>query len=387
MGHVQIEKLRSRQLGPLTIIIQPMQIDILDYDANKSKASSFSAKHPMFSLSETELPQGIGEWLRSFENFVVVGMGGSSLPLKAFVDAAQLQDRIHFLDRLSSVLLDRFLKLPKVLFCIVSKSGETLEVHTLLRELQIRSPEQGILIVTDPQNGSLRKLVNEKKLKSIAIPQSLGGRFTHFSPFHRALLERLGVDFSSLVMKAKLTVESLKKDPSPLEGLYRNLFEYPKSHLILFAYGDRLLGLCEWIQQAIAESLGKRSSDGKRLGIFPIVLKGPQDQHSVLQLLMDGPQNSALWFFGTHSDGSRLAAIQSLLEESSFQSFKERLANPETHQPLARWTFEKNLEEVAEAIVTIDAFIEYASERQGINAYDQPGVERGKQIARDLMSK
>lgn len=364
-----------------------MQMEIHDTDANFSSSHRFGAKHPLFLFQDTDLPHGISEWMKKFEHFVIVGMGGSSLPLKVFVDAASLGDRIHFLDHLSSEALDRFLKLPQSLFCIVSKSGETLEVQTLMAEILKRSPQADLLIVTDPEKGSLRKLATERAIKTLPIPSAIGGRFTHFTPLHRALLERFQVDFSALVSQAEKKRDELKKDSSVLAKIFAIFFEHSNRNLVLFAYGSKLLGLAEWIQQAIAESLGKKTKAGNRCGIFPIVLKGPQDQHSVLQLLMDGPQTNILWFLGMDEKASELKKVEKILEDSTFQSFQERLSNAETRQPLIRWALQNDMKEITDAIVTIDAFIEYAADRLEINAFDQPGVERGKQIARELLTR
>jgi glucose-6-phosphate isomerase len=150
----------------------------------------------------------------------------------------------------------------------------------------------------------------------------------------------------------------------------------------------------------IAESLGKKRLDGKRIGVTPLALQGPQDQHSVLQLLIDGPQDKVIWFFeaalSKPTKKRKLIAIfkefekrglsesLSILCESTYRTFQERLENTETHQPISRFQW-KSVQDFIHSIVLLQALTEYSAARLGINAIDQPGVERGKEIARALI--
>jgi glucose-6-phosphate isomerase len=357
-------------------------------------------KHPMFEFDTPLVPASIGDLFSKTEHFVVIGIGGSTLPLKVFLDFFELNDRIHIVDTVDRARWEEVKGLPNSLFCVVSKSGETLEIKALMAELIESGLLSRTLTVTDPSKGSLRKFTEENGLPSLEIPSTIGGRFTNFTVFHRALLERFGIDFSQLIRRAKSVSGIFKEDPSLLEKLFSQLFESGKENLILWAYGRKLEGLASWMQQALAESLGKKTASGRRYGIFPIVLRGPQDQHSVLQLLTDGPQRNSLWFMipevsaksvdrklpSMLSDLSRVSAdrVLAILAESTRRTFEERLQNPETTQPLSEFRL-NGLEDLAEAVVTIQAFVEYAGERLQIDAFDQPGVERGKQIAREIL--
>ncbi len=363
---------------------------------------SFNALHPMFAYSVAPTPVEIRKLFEAREHFVVIGLGGSILPLKALVDAAELQSHIHFVDHLDRKTLARMLNLENALYCVVSKSGETLEIKTLLYQILESGRQKDCLFVTDPEKGLLRTLVREGGVASLPIPAEIGGRFTHFTPFHRALFERFKFDFGSWLELARQEVQRLKEDSGILKTLMNAIFEPGRSQMILWAYGDRFLGLAEWMQQAIAESLGKISPDGRRHGVMPIVLKGPQDQHSVLQILMEGPQDRSLLFLGSqrrdkklngqkprpHFEGletQSLESIEDLFFESIHQSFVERVSHESTRQPVMKMQFSEKMEDVIRAIVTIQAFIEFAGKALSINAFDQPGVERGKQIARALL--
>lgn len=360
----------------------------------------------MFAYDVKAVPESIKGLLIRYDHVVVVGLGGSVLPLKAFVDAYGLSESIFFLDTVDVSLWTKLSKIPKTLFCVASKSGETLEIKALLSELVLAGKLNDTLVVTDRDKGWLRGWATEKKLPTLEIPSDIGGRFTNFTIFHRALLERFGIHFDGLLSRAQEVCVQLKKDPRILEKLYQQSFGGNRSKLILWLYGERLLGLGQWIQQAIAESLGKISTEGRRVGIMPIVLRGPQDQHSVLQLLRDGPQDAALWFFWTSQkkklsprDRSQLVNgletfqriglqdAMDILVRSTYQSFAERLADPDLAQPISRFELTENTADIAEIIALIQAFVEYAGNKLRISPFDQPGVERGKQIARDLIAE
>ena len=379
-----------------------MDLKVLPHSIMQKKSHSFKAQHPMFKYEVPAVSEDIKEKLLKASNVVVIGMGGSVIPLKAFADAADLNEQIHFVDTVDPRCWRRVLALTNPVFCLVSKSGETLEVKALMAELVAAKKISDCIIVTDKKNGFLRDYSNKHGVPSLEIPSDIGGRFTNFTVFHRAVLERFGADFNSLLDRAKKLRDELKTNSDILETLFENLFVGHQKNLILWAYGERLHGLAVWVQQALAESLGKRSKEGKRMGNLPIVLKGPQDQHSVLQLLIDGPQERALWFLTPKGLGKRtkreltdypdifnkvgLNETLNILAESTYKTFEERLENKETSQPLARWNFEDGLYDVVEMLVIVQALVEYAGEKLHLNAFDQPGVERGKQIARELVS-
>ena len=361
-----------------------MQFKILPDSATSEKKFSFNAVHPMFRYEVAEVDSKILERFRQAGVIVVVGMGGSVLPLKAFVDFFKLQSKIFLLDTVDPDRFEIIKSLPNPLFCIVSKSGETLEIKALLDQIIEAGFSKNILTVTDSESGFLREFTKRGNLLSLPIPADIGGRFTNFTVFHRALLESQGIPFAPLLQQAKKMVEHFKNDTTVLEKLFQQVFGSERHSLILWTYGDRTFGLAAWMQQVLAESLGKKTKKGERRGILPVVLKGPQDQHSVLQLLSDGPQDKVLWFFSAFHGGGVLAEALSILMESTFKAFEERLANSETNQPIARFDLEANPEFLVEMIVMIQAFTEYAADRLQVNAFDQPGVERGKEIAREL---
>jgi glucose-6-phosphate isomerase len=328
--------------------------------------------------------------MRSAQEIVVVGMGGSVLPLRALLETAPGVSKIRILDSVDPAIFDQVCaSLANPLFCVVSKSGETLEIQVLLAEILNRFPEAKILAVTDPSRGALREQVRANGWLSLEIPPTIGGRFTHFTIFHRALAEMLGVDFDSLLVRAKHLRDEFKKEAKALEHLFRVLFDPVVKRHVLWAYGSNRLGMAEWMLQALGESLGKINAGAKRSGVMPMVLRGPQDQHSILQMLMDGPQDSVLWFIGPKkplADDSTLQKSLWVLAESTLQSFCERVETADRSQSIVQSCIRDSLD-ATELIVLIQCFIEYAAIKLEINAFDQPGVERGKIIAREIWAK
>lgn len=355
----------------------------------------------MFQYRLEEVPPDLTEWISSFERLLVLGFGGSVLPLRIFVESAGLGEKIICWDRLSRPPFFA----QKTLYCVVSKSGETLEVKALLRDLLPDLGPDNLLCVTDPERGALREWQTQNSFRSLPIPQEIGGRFTHFSVFHRALLESQGISMSALLDRAKKKRDALMKDSSELEEI-ADIFFKPQAPpcFALWAYGAAHEAFAAWAQQALAESLGKKDSAGRRYGKLPFLLKGPQDQHSVLQYLVDGPQNQGLWLMAPKPEveppwessskipkflqtlsGQSLSKIEWILAESTYRSFLESNESGDTHSPLLRWSFSRSLEEMTEKIVVIQAFVEAMGQSWGIDAFNQPGVERGKGIARKLL--
>jgi glucose-6-phosphate isomerase len=363
----------------------------------------FNAEHPMFEYNVPAVNDEAKACLAKADHIVVIGMGGSVLPLKAFVYAADLQNKVHFVDTVDPTYWERITQIPNAVYCLVSKSGATLEVKTVMAELVESGKIKDCLVVTDSQNGFLREYASEHKLPSLDIPSDIGGRFTNFTVFHRAVLEKFGVDFDSMLTQAQKVRDMLKEKPLVLNHLFENMFESGRKNLVIWAYGERLYGFAQWVQQALAESLGKKNKKGLRVGNLPIVLKGPQDQHSVLQLLVDGPQERDLWFFVPKESETRpnrnlknfpeefnkmgMANVLDILAESTYRTFLERLEKDDTAQPLARWIFREGMNDIVSSVVIVQALVEYSGKRLKIDAFDQPGVERGKEIARGLLAE
>ena len=135
--------------------------------------TSFGAQHPMFDYSNDQIDEEIVSLIAN-RPLVVIGMGGSVLPLKAFVDFFELKERVQFLDHCDSHQLRKtFEGSLNALFFIVSKSGVTLEVRAMLAELErlgLKDPQNNLIVVTDPFKGELKAWAEAQGLRSLIIP-------------------------------------------------------------------------------------------------------------------------------------------------------------------------------------------------------------------------
>src|SRR3954453_18348172 len=112
-----------------------MRIEILPKLSASEKASSFNAKHPMFRSEVPIVPKAVAERISKARKIYVLGMGGSVLPLRAFTDLFQLGEQVQFIDTVDFGSWKTLLKESDSLFCLASKSGETLEIKALLAML------------------------------------------------------------------------------------------------------------------------------------------------------------------------------------------------------------------------------------------------------------
>ncbi|MBT8398613.1 MAG: glucose-6-phosphate isomerase, partial [Gemmatimonadetes bacterium] len=275
------------------------------------------------------LADGFGQW---FENLVVLGIGGSALGATTLRDSLlgphwnQLDDeardhypRLFVLDNVDprsvSSLLGR-LDLRRTLFNVISKSGSTAEtmsqymvVEGRLHDLLGQEPTRGhFLFTTDPESGILREIANEEGVPTLEVPGNVGGRFSVLSAVGLLPAAVAGIDITAVLDGAKdmadrCSTPVLKDNPA---GLLATLLHHADtvqgaSIHVLMPYSDRLKSFAAWFQQLWAESLGKaRTRDGREVNVGPTPLPavGATDQHSLLQLLMEGPRDKVVLFMG-----------------------------------------------------------------------------------------
>jgi glucose-6-phosphate isomerase len=164
----------------------------------------------------------------------------------------------------------------------------------------------------------------------------------------------------------------------------------------MFAYGDALEGPMLWLRQLVSESLGKEG-----LGVTPLAVKGPSDQHSILQLLEDGPDDKIFTFFSLLPRSPRGEALQWVPEEFRSFSFLKGKRLQEAWEALwqssylslaskgkpASWMGleESTLEDLGVFFWTMEATVIYMGTLLGVNPFDQPAVERSKKLCRALL--
>ncbi|MCR2040197.1 glucose-6-phosphate isomerase [Campylobacter helveticus] len=345
---------------------------------------------------------------------ILVGMGGSSCGVKALKDLLfdeKDNDReLLILDNTSSHSVSKILKqikLEESLFIITSKTGSTVEVISLFKliiahfNLDLKELHKYFVFITD-ENSNLHKEGENLGIKSFFIPQNVGGRFSVLSAVGIVPLCFLGYNAKALLKGAEACFEdffSHKKDVI-LQKAYHYCTHKSANINVLFSYSDSFKGFNEWYIQLIAESLGKKQGY-KRLGLTPIALIGARDQHSFLQLIMDGPKNKTITFLKI-KDSQKAPLIPDIdfkfLDSLSNGVNLHELLNAQCDATMHALIAENLSVDVIE-LERLDAwhcgYLMYYYElftsacglMLGINTYDQPGVEVGKLILKNLLRK
>ena len=275
------------------------------------------------------------------DDFVVLGIGGSVLggialfhalrhPLHNLVSKTDREGtpRVFFLDNVDpntfSSVLD-FINLGKTVFNVVTKSGsttETLSQFLIIRQmitekLGKESVREHLVVTTGVKGGQLKTLADEEGYPRLSIPENLAGRFSVLSPVGLFPAAMSGIDILELLAGARYMDErcrtnQLWQNPAYLGGVLHYLADVRKglNIAVIMPYSDALIQLAYWFRQLWAESLGKaRTTSGKlvNVGQTPVVASGVTDQHSQLQLYLEGPFNKLIIFLLVEDSGETIA--------------------------------------------------------------------------------
>jgi len=380
-----------------------------------------------------ELAEGFGQW---FEDVVVLGIGGSGLGAIALRDALrgpfwnQRSDeerehfpRLHVVDNPDPYtfrgLLGR-IDPARTLFNVVSKSGataETMAQYLVARERVERAvgPDKArghFLFTTDPAGGVLRRISDAEDIPALPIPENVGGRFSVLSPVGLLPAAVCGIDIEALLrgaarMEARCREAELTRNPA---GLLSTLLHHAdqaqgRSVHVLMPYADRLRSLASWFQQLWAESLGKavnREGEACESGPTPLASIGATDQHSLMQLFIEGPRDKVVIFVGLDDAGmsmeipDRHPGIPSIayLGGHTLEELldTERAASAEALRLRGRPNATIRLprideEAMGQLFMLFQMATVYAGALYGVDPLDQPGVELGKRLTYGLMGR
>jgi glucose-6-phosphate isomerase len=381
-----------------------------------------------------ELADGFGQW---FDSVVVLGIGGSGLGAVMLRDALlgpgwnertpegrEWFPALHVLDNPDphtlTALLAR-LDLRRTLFNVVSKSGSTAETLALYLVIKARLQEVvdgdkvhgHFLFTTDPDRGALRRIAEAEGVPTLPVPPNVGGRYSVLSPVGLLPAGVCGIDLEKLLsgaaeMGERCRAESLERNPA---GLLATLLhaadrEHGKHIHVLMPYADRLRALGWWFQQLWAESLGKTVMGGSgaplELGPTPLPALGAVDQHSQVQLFMDGPRDKVLVFVAVEDPGDPvpIPALHPEIDELSYLGGRslgelleaERRATAEALRLRGRPSMTIEVPEVdpvsvGALVMLFEAATVYAGALYGVDPLDQPGVELGKELTYGLLGR
>ena len=372
-----------------------------------------------------------------FDDVVVLGIGGSALgtiacqaalngPFHNLRGAGDRggKPRLFVLDNVDPDLIGDFLSLvdpARTLFNVISKSGgtaETMSQFLLFRDRVIRAVgrerhAEHLVVTTDAEQGVLREIVRREGYASFVVPDGVGGRFSVMSPVGLLPLALVGIDVPELLagaaeMDARCRGEALFENPAAVHAALQWLMQSKKKKPISvsFAYSQRLALLADWYAQLLGESIGKRRArTGEELfaGPTPVRAVGVTDQHSQVQLYVEGPFDK--WFQllavdepeheVTIPDGPEtdLEGVSYLYGRTFGQLFDAerdgtRIALTEAGRPNATFRFPRvDAHTVGQYLQCLEVSVALMGEHYGVDAFDQPGVEAGKVAAYALMGR
>lgn len=353
---------------------------------------------------------------KHFKNIVVLGIGGSALGLNAILDLYKFSDnkrKFYILDNIDPLFLYYIfekVRLSDTIFFVISKSGQTVE--TLSQFLYIfdkvkknnLDPKKHFVFITDPEKGFLREISKNEGITTFDVPKDLGGRFSVLS--YVGLLPAFFLDenIPELMEGTKIVEKNFLETCLFSNILYLLNIRRGKSSLVLLHYGDRLERFCQWFSQLWAESLGKKFGiNGEILmtGQTPIIAKGVTDQHSQLQLYLEGPKDKVVIMIKSNDKiNLEIPEVFNNYDSVSYLCSKtfDDLFDAEfrgTYGALIKESVptinieieQLNLKTLGALFYFFELATAYSGKLYNINPFDQPGVEIGKRIAFSILGK
>jgi glucose-6-phosphate isomerase len=336
-----------------------------------------------------------------FKSVVVIGMGGSILGAKAIFSF--LEDRIkkdfNFVDDLDPMILKKIKKInkKKVLFIIISKSGNTLETITNINLLAFSNfNEKNTIIITEAKNNALSNFAKKKKILIIKHRTYVGGRYSVLSEVGMVPAYFMGLDLKKFRKNLLKNIDGNSKKilSESVIKLAKNYKSKKINTIIFFNYSSKLNDLALWCQQLIAESLGKKNK-----GILPILSKAPKDHHSLLQLYLDGPKDKIFYVLsGKNSEDKKIKKNffndsfkyltnkdMSKIIESQKNAFVQILKRKKIpHKEIRIGYFnEETLGEIFSYFILETAII---ANLINVNPFNQPAVEQVKILTKRNLS-
>ena len=370
---------------------------------------------------------------KRFDNFVVLGIGGSALgPIAVQQALSHLHyndlpkekrngPRLYVEDNVDpermNALLD-VIDVQNTCFNVITKSGSTSEtmsqlliVTDLLHRVLGEDISTHLIATTDHEKGNLIKIAKREHLTTFYVPDGVGGRFSELCPVGLVTAAVCGIDIRALLAGAaymdEITQnENVFENPAYLMGALQVAAMKRGANIhVLMPYADSLKYIADWYAQLWAESLGKRvGNDGTEIyaGQTPVKSLGVTDQHSQVQLYTEGPFDKVVTFLSVdryrktmpipegyldipdvsflcgHTQNELIAAEEAATEYAVMKSghFNYAIRMPEV-----------NAFTVGELLYLLEIQTAFAGELLELNAFDQPGVEEGKKATYALLGK
>ena len=403
-------------------------------DALLSRAGDENAMLGWLDLPEDEAmleaAQAVAaKFADQFDDLIVLGIGGSSLgglcvitalqhPYRALQGSRGQGMRVHFVENVDGDQIAGLLEVldaTRTVVNVISKSGTTTETMSAylickdwLRNAVGDDWARQMVATTDPKKGVLRPMVAQYGFESLSVPPSVGGRYSVLSSVGVLPALLAGVDVASLMKGAARANEEFKSqglaDNAAMQYALMNVLYAAKGKniTVMMPYSTRLRYISDWFAQLWAESLGKIHPNGSHTGTTPVKAVGATDQHSVVQLFMEGP-NDKLFAFVRLEAAERDTVIpnsepdqpdmnylggkrfQTLLnaEQAATANALRTMGKPNVTFKLPTLDAD-NLGWLLQILMLATAV---TGEIWGIDTFNQPGVELGKKFTYALMGR
>ena len=349
------------------------------------KLSFYKKSRLINSFSENyrfDFNNNIVNKFKKYTNFNLIGMGGSSLGAKAIYNfmKPKIKKKFNFLDNLNSRNNNQKNK-DQAINIIISKSGNTLE--TIANYSSLKQKNKNIFICENTNN-YIKNMANKLNCLIINHKNYIGGRYSVLSEVGMLPAIFMGLkpkNFKNLnyLVKNKFFINSLID--SVVSTSY--FIKKKKYNSIILNYDELSKELFEWYQQLVAESLGKNSK-----GILPVVSNMPRDNHSMMQLYLDGPKNSFFTFFNVVDHDKKkinnsklLSTLKHLKNKNLYQiKYAQKIATENVFKkrniPFRSFNVLRRSEQALGELFTFFMMETILlGELTKVNPFDQPSVE------------
>ena len=419
-----INGISNKEIIDKKTLIEKVFNDVILTPSKETKAYFNLVENP---LDLNEIKQYADDIAMSFEAFVVLGIGGSALGARALFAALSdtnysrneifrnSRPRIFVRDTINPDKFKALLELiniKKTMFCIITKSGKTLEtllqaaivIDKLKKELG-NSFSKNLCIITANESSELKEFADKNNIKTFLFSPDLSGRFSVLSPVGLLPAAVFGADIFEIISGAHYILEKcknsdLEENPALYGALLQKIaIEKGRNISYLMPYTDKLKVFSDWYCQLWAESLGKSTKNGF-IGQTPVSAIGTIDQHSQMQLCLEGPLDKVVSFITVKNSSRNLIiseieglSITKKLKETSILSvvLASQKATEDALTKCGRLNQNIIIEELNEfsiGALLIFYMLEtsFLGNMLGINPYDQPAVELIKQNIKETLN-
>jgi glucose-6-phosphate isomerase len=369
------------------------------------------------------------------ENLVVLGIGGSALGNIALqtalnpymynlVGEQRKGPRLFVFDNVDPAQFASFLDwagdtLDKIIFNVISKSGETAETASQLMivckllqdKLKDKELRDQVVATTDRSNGILGKIADTNHLETLEVPDGVGGRFSVLSAVGLFSAAMCGIEIDDLLagardMDERVSREDFRSNPAAINAAINyHFYTHGKKNSVIMPYSNALKDMADWYRQLWAESLGKKvdlAGNEVWIGPTPIKALGATDQHSQVQLYREGPNDKLFTFLEVRDFGANLqiGPAPECAPELGYLAGKDMgtLLNNEKkateyallydHRPCLTIFFDQvDAYTVGQFIYFFEVTTSLAGALFNIDTYNQPAVQLCKEATFALMGK